>query len=106
VEEHPFKPNIQHPNDVQLQGTLKENVWHLLEAKDSENTKKAFEPKMKEYFEFCKTVYPNDPHFNILNRDKLYCFMYFQAFCKKKKRGGRRSYHANKPAVDVVTYYW
>ena len=96
--------SLHHPNDVELQGTLKENVWRLLEAEDPENTKKAYEPKMKEYFEFCKTVYPTDPHFNILNRDKMYRFMYFQAFREKKKRGGRRSSNANKPAFDVDAY--
>jgi hypothetical protein len=89
AQERPVELTLQHPNDLQLQGTLKENVWRLLEAEDPENTKKAFEPKMKEYFEFCKTVYPHDPHFNILNRDKMYRFMYFQAFREKKKRGGR-----------------
>lgn len=104
AQERHVEPTLQHPNDLQLQGTLKENVWRLLEAEDPENTKKAFEPKMKEYFEFCKTVYPHDPHFNILNRDKMYRFMYFQAFREKKKRGGRRSDNANKPAFDVEAY--
>ncbi len=104
AQDRSVDPLLQHPNDVELQGTLKENVWRLLEAEDPENTRKAYEPKMKEYFEFCKTVYPNDPHFNILTREKMYRFMYFQAFREKKKRGGPRSLQANKPAFDVEAY--
>ena len=53
AQDRSVDPLLQHPNDVELQGTLKENVWRLLEAEDPENTRKAYEPKMKEYFEFC-----------------------------------------------------
>jgi hypothetical protein len=35
---------------------------------------------MKEYFEFCHTLYLNDPHFDILKREKMYQLMYYQAF--------------------------
>ena len=41
---------VPHPNDMALEVNLRESVWRLLEDNDPENTKKAFEPKMKEYF--------------------------------------------------------
>ena len=72
-----------------LEDTLRENMINLAEADNPENTKKAFEPKMKEYFEFCKMLYPDNPYNAILSCDKMYCFMYYQAFHEKKTSGGR-----------------
>ena len=48
--------------------------------------KKQQEPRMKEYFEFCRTMFPNDPHFSILKREKMYQF----------KRGGSVTLRANQ----------
>jgi hypothetical protein len=47
-------PLLQHPNKLALDVTLQESVWRLLDNDDSKNTKKAHDPKMKEYFEFCR----------------------------------------------------
>jgi hypothetical protein len=79
----PAPPHLQHPNEVALNVNLQESVWRLLENDNPPNTKKQHEPKMKEYFEFCRVMYPNDPHFNILKREKMYQFMYYQAFREK-----------------------
>ena len=95
---------VSHPNDMALEVNLRESVWRLLEDDDPENTKKAFEPKMKEYFVFCCEVYPLDPHNHILQREKMYRFMYYQAFREKKKRGGPRSARANAPSFDNLQY--
>ena len=95
---------VSHPNDMALEVNLRESVWRLLEDDDPENTKKGFEPKMKEYFVFCCEVYPLDPHNHILQREKMYRFMYYQAFREKKKRGGRRSAHANAHSFDYPQF--
>jgi hypothetical protein len=79
-------------------------VWRLLEGDDPENTKKAFDPKMTEYFAFCKLVSPNDPHCTVLEHDKMYQFMYYQAFREHKKRGRQRIPRANKPVFDVDAF--
>ena len=95
---------IANPNSLDQQVQLKETVWRLLEADDPENTRKSVEPKMKEYFEFCKLSYPDDPHFNILSREKMYKFMYYTSFREKKQQGGKRTPNRNKPAFDVAGF--
>jgi hypothetical protein len=88
-----------------LNVNLQESVWRLLENDDPPNKKKQHEPKMKEYFEFCCVMYPNDPHFNILKREKMYQFMYYKAFReKKKKRGGTIASRANQGAFNLAHY--
>jgi hypothetical protein len=59
---------------------------------------------MKEYFEFCRVMYPNDPYFNILKQEKMYQFMYYQAFREKKKRGGSVALRANQGAFNLAHY--
>ena len=80
---------------------------HLAEAEDPENTK----PKMKEYFKFWKTLYPDDAYSNILSRDKSYRtsrhvirFIY-QTFHEKKSCGWRHVDNARKPAFDIDAYW-
>jgi hypothetical protein len=97
-------PHLQHPNEMALNVNLQESVWRLLENDDPPNTKKQQEPKMKEYFEFCRMMYPNDPHFNILKREKMYQFMYYQAFREKKKRGGSVPSRVNQCAFNLAHY--
>ena len=75
---------------------LKEMVIHISEADDPENTKKVFEPKMKEYFEYCKMVFPEDPYGFVLSKEKMFRFMFYQAFREQKARGGRRVDNANR----------
>ena len=59
---------------------------------------------MKEYFKYCKMVFPDDQYSCILTREKMFRFMYYQAFRKKKSHGGRRVDNVNKPAFDVEAY--
>ena len=40
---------------------------------------------MAEYFEFCKAVYLHNEHSSIFAREKMFCFLYYQAFLEKKK---------------------
>jgi hypothetical protein len=59
---------------------------------------------MKEYFEFCRVMYPNDPYFNILKREKMYQFMYYQAFREKKNRGVSIASQVNQGAFNLAHY--
>ena len=95
---------LQHPNEMHQNTAMQENVMRVLEGDDPENTRKQFGPKMAEYFEFCKAVYPGDEHSSILAREKMYRFLYYQSFREKKKRGGHSSSRANQPAFDVQAY--
>jgi hypothetical protein len=100
----PAPPHLQHPNEVSLNVNLQESVWRLLENDDPPNKKKQHEPKMKEYFEFCRMMYLNDPHFSILKQEKMYQFMYYQAFQEKKQRGGSIALCANQGAFNLAHY--
>jgi hypothetical protein len=74
---HPARapPHLQHHNEVALNVNLQESVRRLLENDEPENMKKQHEPKMKEYFEFCRVMYLNNPHFNNLKLEKMHHFM-------------------------------
>ena len=105
AQARPLAAQLQNPVQLDLEVGLRESILKIAEADDPENTKRSMEPKIKEYFEFCQTVYPNDPNTTILAPHKLYRFMYYQAFREKKPVGGRRSDNANKPAFDVDAYH-
>ena len=99
----PSDPPLTNPNDVSLDASLRTSVLGMLDGNDPENTKKALEPKMKEYFHFCSLVYPSDQCSQILTKDRVYRFMYYQAFREKKKSGGKRRAQ-DQPAFDLEGY--
>jgi hypothetical protein len=43
----------------------------------------------KEYFQYCDYCYPTDYYNKVLDANKLYRFMFYQAFRNQKKRGGK-----------------
>ena len=104
AEEREINVTLQHPDTLETQTALKESVWRLLELDDNERTKKAYQPKMKEYYEFVKTIYPDDPQWLILQRDKMYRFMYYLSFRNKKKVGGTRAGQNKAGTFDVEAY--
>ena len=58
--------SLPNPNSLNVAVQLRENVWKLLEGDEPENTRKAMEPKMKEFMYYCHCSYPTDPHYSIL----------------------------------------
>ena len=54
---------------------------------------KAHQPKVAEYFEFCDEIYSKEHYKYHLTFEKVYRFMYYQAFRPLKPRGGKRKYH-------------
>ena len=54
------------------------------------NTKKAYDPKKKEWYDFCDHQYRSlEPYMRYtVNNDKLYRFIYYQCFREQKTRKG------------------
>ena len=50
-------PTMATPAGVALTGQLREGVYRRLEEEQPENTRKAMNPKMREFLSFCKVVY-------------------------------------------------
>ena len=73
-----------------------------------ENTIKQQQPKQQEYEEFCRTLYPGSDLAVIMNHEKVYKFMYYQAFREQKPRGGNsrrnRGTEGPKPQFDFEAY--
>ena len=82
---------LTNPNDFLLNSQLEQATLEIREGFKPSNTNKAFDPKIDEYFQFCDKVYPHDPYKYVLDKEKVYRFMFFQAFREKKKSGGNRA---------------
>lgn len=70
---------------------MQRSVINLNESLRPSNTDKCHRPKAEEYFEYCESVYPDDPYKYNLNDERVYRFMFYHAFRDLKKRGGRKS---------------
>ena len=58
-------------------------------AQRPENTKKAYEPKLKEFIAFCDEKFRGSSFPRQVTEEKVFAFMYFQSH-RKKKRGGKK----------------
>ena len=96
--------SLPNPNSLNVAVQLRENVWKLLEGDEPENTRKAMEPKMKEFMYYCHCSYPTDPHYSILTKEKIYNFMFYVAFREAKPKGGRRPAQSEAPPFDFEDY--
>ena len=109
--EHPPLPSplqttalLRHPNDVELNSRLQQSVETIHDAGMCENTRKAMEPKEKEYIQFCNVVYPQDIHRHTLTFEKVYRFMWFQSFREKRPRGGNKKLKQPGGTFDREVY--
>ena len=59
-------------------------------SKEGTGTAKAFDPNIKEFYQFCEYLYPNSLTKYHLDYDKVYKFMFYQAFRDKKKGGSNK----------------
>ena len=78
-----------------------------MELRDSSrptNTAKTMEPKIEEFFQFCEKVYPNDHHKYNLDYEKVYRFMWYQAFREQKDHKAVRLARARGEYFDYETY--
>ena len=96
----PSSPSLlRHPNDMNATFQMQRAVVELNESFRPTNTSKAHQPKVAEFFQFCEDVYSMDPYKFHLTFEKVYRFMYYQAFRPLKARGGKRKYHNGSPSA-------
>jgi hypothetical protein len=100
----PTAPNILLPGQVGLEARMQRSVLRLQDAYRPVNTAKAIDSKMDEYFQYINYVYYNDPYKNNLSADKVYRFMFFQAFREQKKKGGTKAQRTSGVKFDYETY--
>ena len=84
---------LRHPNDVNATVQMQRAVVELNESFRPTNTSRAHQPKVAEYFQFCDQIYSLKQYKYHLSFEKVYRFMYFQAFRPLKTRGGKRKYN-------------
>ncbi|MGL5934762.1 MAG: hypothetical protein ACRCZI_03965, partial [Cetobacterium sp.] len=82
---------LVHPNENQLNSNLEQTVLHLREDLRPDNTAKAQDPKVQEYFQFCDYQYGHDPYKYILECNKVYRFMWYQCFREQRRKGGTKA---------------
>ena len=77
------------PEQTDADSRREQHVLQLIRENRPTSTNNAYDGKTKEYYEYCRAIYPDD-HFNIVLTDqKVHRFMFYQAMRPKKKRGGR-----------------
>lgn len=90
------------PVNVNLAAAADRSRQHIINLRDQQrrtNTKKTLDPKREEFRAFCESEYScEDAPFHI-TRDKVWWFMFHQAFRKPKKKGGKKT--APPPRFNV-----
>ena len=81
---------IQPPLTVDMNPILEQTVLAIQRKYTPDNSNDIYDNKTKEYFQFCDYCYPTDNYNKVLEANKLYRFMFYQAFRNQKKRGGKR----------------
>ena len=68
-----------------------ETVLNITDQNSVDNNKLAFEPKKEEFKAFCTMVKggESDATQFLVTKEKVYEFMFYQAFQEKKKQGGK-----------------
>jgi hypothetical protein len=98
----PIQP-IQPPLAVDMNPILEQTVLAIQREYTPDNSNDIYDNKTKEYFQFCDYCYPTDNYNKVLEANKLYRFMFYQAFRNQKKRGGKRVTE-NSIRFDPVDY--
>ena len=97
-------PLLRHPNDVGLNSRLEVATMELRDGSRPTNTSKTMEPKIQEFFQFCELVYPLDQHKYNLDYEKVYRFMWYQAFREQKDPKLVKAARARGEYFDFETY--
>jgi hypothetical protein len=83
-------PMIQPPLNVDVNPLLEQAVLAMQREYTPDSSNDIYDNKTKEYFQYCNCCYPFDHYNKVLDANKLYRFMFYQAFRSQKKRGGTR----------------
>ena len=97
-------PALQTPANAGQTQALRIGVHNLLAQEVPENTRKAQDPKKDEYRNFCKELWPHDDNATVLTHEKVYRFMYYQAFREQKPRGGSKKEGEGKGEFNFEAY--
>jgi Centromere DNA-binding protein complex CBF3 subunit, domain 2 len=90
--------DVLSPNAFERNAGLEQLVLHMREENRPENTQKAQDPKVLEYFEFCDHEYPHDLYRHILSTGPVYRFMWYQCFREQRKKGGTKAQRVARSA--------
>ena len=80
-------PQLTNPNALAINNRLADFVTTKRITGRRTNTGLAYDPKEREYNEFCEHVYPTDPFKYVLNQERAYRFLFYTAFREKKATG-------------------
>jgi hypothetical protein len=94
---------IQPPLALDMNPILEQAVLAIQREYTPDNSNDIYDNKTKEYFQYCDYCYPTDNYNKVLEANKLYRFMFYQAFRNQKKRGGKRGTE-NSIRFDPVDY--
>jgi Centromere DNA-binding protein complex CBF3 subunit, domain 2 len=95
---------IRHPNELELNSQLEQQVLHLREEYRPDNTQKAQDPKILEYFHYCDVVWDHDPYKYILSCEKVYRFMFYLCFREQKAKGGTKAQRVARSEGNYFDY--
>ena len=84
---------------TQAQRVLKEN-----EKLGRLNTKKAYDPKIEEFKEFCNDQFSHHDFPSCVTEEKTFAFLYYQAFREIRRRGRKKRNNADDFTFDSMDY--
>ena len=87
-----------------MHSRMRQAMLHLNESWRPTNTAKTMDSKVEEIFQFLSLVYPNDPYCYILDRDKIYRFMFYTCHREQRPRGGTKAARERKEYFDLEDY--
>jgi hypothetical protein len=84
----PGQQPIQLPLTVDTNPILEQTVLAIQREYTPDNSNNIYNNKTKESVQFWDYCYPTDNYNKVLEANKLYGFMFYQAFQNQKKTGG------------------
>ena len=102
-------PPLPNPNDVSVPKNMQTLVMQLNDYGDGDGggTDKSYTPKIREFFHFCRLLYPESPSKYVLDFDKVYRFMFYTCFREQFPRGlskAKRAQLARGEYFDIAKY--
>ena len=92
------------PQAAETNSRLEDVALRITQGERPANTSLAYDPKEEEWRQYCRHVYPHNRTAEILNKDRVYRFLFYQCFREMKKRGGRRGGGRWAQVFDTESY--
>jgi hypothetical protein len=86
---------LTQPEETGLDSRLEQTVLRITSEYRPDSTSSIYDAKSQEYFQYCTSLYPNDPYAMVLGQYKVYRFIFYQSFRDQKKRGGSKESRTN-----------